>query len=330
MSLPSVLITGATGFVGGAIARLCQAEGFPVRTTGRSIPHAGSLANFTRANLSDGSLTRELVAGVDTIIHAAGLAHQFGKSRHNKDQFFTHNVLATDNLIRNAAAHGVRNFILISSVSVYGSQRAMLCKEEHRCCPQDPYGQSKYEAEQRALASALKHGLGLTILRLATVYGEEDPGNVARLMHAIDRGRFAWIGTGDNLKSLIHRDDVARACVVVLSQNLPGVNIFNLSGPPCPMREVVESLAAALGRKLPRWHIPAPLALALARIAGAVGPGISFLQRPYAAIRKWLADDAYDSSRFNQTFSFRTEIPIGEGLRREVSWYRSGIQKVKG
>jgi nucleoside-diphosphate-sugar epimerase len=322
-----VLVTGASGFVGSAIASRCQEAGLDVRCTGRSKTLSERLVNYCPADLLDAGALPGLVAGVESVVHAAGLAHQFGQASRAADRFRAINVCATENVIRAAIREGVRHVVLVSSVSVYGPHAVTICKEEHLCCPQEPYSQSKYEAEQRAVTLAQEFGLKLTILRLATVYGEEDPGNVARLIRVIDRGRFAWVGTGTNLKSLIHRDDVARACITVLRQPLAGVNVFNLSGPPCPMRQIVDTLAAALDRRLPRWHIPASLALGLARLAGALGGKNSFLLRPYAALRKWLAEDAYDSARFNQMFSFQTQIPLAEGLRREVMWYQSQTQE---
>jgi nucleoside-diphosphate-sugar epimerase len=322
-----VLVTGASGFVGSAIARGCQEAGLDVRCTGRSNTLPQRLVNYSPADLLDADALPALVAGVEAVVHAAGLAHQFGQANRVKDRFTAVNVCATENVIRAAIRQGVRHVVLVSSVSVYGPHTTTICKEEHLCCPQEPYSQSKYEAERRADKLAKGFGLNLTILRLATVYGEQDPGNVARLIRVIDRGRFAWVGTGTNLKSLIHRDDVARACVTVLSQPPTGVNVFNLSGPPCAMRQIVDTLAMALDRRLPRWHIPASLALGLTRLAGALGGKNSFLLRPYAALRKWLAEDAYDSARFNQRFAFQTQIPLAEGLRREVMWYQSQTQE---
>ena len=79
---------------------------------------------------------------------------------------------------------------------------------------------------------AAQHQLGLTILRLATVYGEGDRGNIARLMRTIDAGRFVWVGRGTNRKSLIHRDDAAAAVLAVVSTGASGIRTFNVSADP--------------------------------------------------------------------------------------------------
>jgi len=81
--------------------------------------------------------------------------------------------------------------------------------------PVGPYALSKYNAKLRAIEIARDSGMALTILRLATLYGEGDPGNVGRLLRTLDRGRFLWIGDGSNRKSLLHKGDAARACMAV-------------------------------------------------------------------------------------------------------------------
>jgi nucleoside-diphosphate-sugar epimerase len=319
----SVLITGATGFIGSAIVSQCQAAGLLIRTTGRAELPSNSLPNYRKADLLDPAGIAPLLKGVGSVVHSAGLAHQFDLQKSDSAQFLTVNVEGTANIVQAAGALGVRHFVLIGSVSVYGSYPTDKCDELSPCHPNGPYAQSKYLAEQRAIKIAKKEGMSLTILRLATVYGEGDPGNIARLMRAIDRGRFVWVGDGSNRKSLLYRGDAARACLAVLQQPTSGINIYNVSAPPCAMRDVVEGLASALGWRVPRLHVPASLALRLTEVAARLARGRGRLASLHATIQKWLADDAYDTNKFRQTFGFLTEMRLPEGLRREVAWYRN-------
>ncbi len=197
--------------------------------------------------------------------------------------------------------------------------------ENAPCFPQGPYAQSKYQAEQRAIEISQQSGMALTILRLATLYGEHDPGNVARLMRTIEGGRFIWIGDGSNLKSLLYRGDAARACIEVACHPGAGIKIYNVSAPPCSMRAVIEGLAAALGRPLPRLHLPAALVLPPARLISRMAGERGRLGDLCTTLEKWLADDAYDSSQFQQAFGYNTRMGLKEGLQREVTWHRSQI-----
>lgn len=318
-----VLITGATGFLGSAVARACEAAGLAVQTTGRSSQPVNAPPNYRAADLGDCAAIEPLVQGVECVIHVAGLAHQFRAGRHDRPAFIAGNVEATANVVGAAAAAGIAHVVLVSSVSVYGGSAA---NEDVPCRPHGPYAESKYLAEQGAIELAERHGIRLTILRMATIYGEGDPGNMARLMRTIDRGRFIWIGTGANQKSLIYRDDAARACVAAAQSRGSGTSVYNVSAPPAAMRAVVSELAAALGQRVPRWHIPAGLVLSgtglLARISGGRGA----LGRLPLTAQKWLADDIYPALRFEQQFAFQPEVTLSEGLRREVAWYRRQVQ----
>jgi nucleoside-diphosphate-sugar epimerase len=320
-----VFITGASGFVGSVMVQACQHAGFSVRATSRNKPNRLSTVEYIQSDLLNLPSLMPAIQGADCVIHAAGLAHQFGQDRHAAAQFMAVNVDGTVNLMQAAARANVPHVVLIGSVAVYGSPSIPICNETQLCRPDTPYAQSKYQAELRAAEIAQAHHIRLTVLRLATVYGEGDPGNVARLMRAIDRGHFVWIGTGSNQKSLIHRDDVARAGVSVLMNLFPesDVQIYNVSAPPCTMREVVDELVAALKRHPLHWRVPAAPILAVTKLIAKMVGRRDHVGALYDTLRKWLNDDVYDASKFNRTFNFQTQISLAEGLGREVAWYRS-------
>jgi nucleoside-diphosphate-sugar epimerase len=320
-----VLITGATGFVGAAIARHCVGRGWSVRGQGRRKTPLPQLPDYHPGDLLDEKGISIALAGMDYVVHCAGLAHQFGRHAHDAQSFVSINVEGTRNVVRGAVQAGVRHLIHISSVSVYGPTAGNVCREEQAVGPRGPYAESKYQAEKVALAIADASGLKLTILRLATVYGEGDRGNVARLMRAIDNRRFIWIGDGSNRKSLIHCDDVARGCAAVLahSDRRQSEGLYNVSGPPATMREIVLTLAKALDRRVPNWSVPVSPVLRAAGIAARIprlgGRAQSFL----GTVQKWVTDDVFDASKFNEAFNYRTEVDVVSGLTREVEWYRS-------
>lgn len=164
-------------------------------------------------------------------------------------------------------------------------------------------------------------GKAFTILSLATLYGEGDPGNVARLMKAIDRGRFVWVGVGSNRKSLLYKGDAAWVVLTVVSSRF-GNKYYNDSAPPYTMRDVVEGLASALGRHVPAWHIPVPLVLSVAGMVSTATGGRGHLGNMPATLHNWLADDAYSVEKFEKAFNFKTQTSLPEGLHREVEWYR--------
>jgi len=315
-----VLVTGACGFLGRAIVRQAAQAGLDVRRTDRLEQAPDEAAPYTQADVRTAETLGPVVDGVDAVIHAAGLAHVFDKSR-GAAEFVAVNDTGTANVARAAGQAGVRQFVLVSSVSVYGGG-AYGPREDAPCLPRTAYALSKYGGELRAAEAAEEADMGLTILRMATLYGEGDPGNVARLVRAIDRGRFLWIGRGHNRKSLLYRDDAARACVQAVLRPASGARTYNVSAEPCTMDEIVSAIAAHLDRPVPRWRVPGWLALGGSALASAVCLGRGPLASVHRAVRTWLAHDVYPADKIAQDLSCRATVSLNEGLAREVAWYK--------
>jgi nucleoside-diphosphate-sugar epimerase len=311
----AVLVTGATGFLGSAVVEELVRRGVRVRTTGRREAPPGGLPDYRKADLRNPGEVARLMDGVDSVIHAAGLAHRHG----GDGEFEEHNALATEHLTRAAAS--AKAFVLVSSVAVYGTSGRGARSEDQPCAPSNAYGRSKREAERRALAAAAPDQR-VTILRMATIYGERDPGNCGRLMRSIDEGRFRWIGDGRNLKSLVYRADAARACVQALERTGPSGEAYNISGHPVTMRTVVDTYARALGRTPPSGAIPAWLALGAAGIAAGLFLNRGFPARAWQSIRTWLREDAVSAGKAARDLGFQATTSLEEGVRRQVEWYR--------
>jgi len=321
-----ILITGANGFLGQTILSQLQAVGFSAFTT--DVDAGSSFAHnmfYRKADITKQEEIKPLLENITKVIHVAGLAHVFNQDASSDENFYKINEIGTENVAAAAATAGVRHFVLISSVSVYGPYTDKAYDELRSCKPVGPYAQTKYNAELRATNIAQKSGMALTIFRLATLYGEGDPGNVGRLVRTIDRGRFFWIGDGSNRKSLLYKGDAARAVMAVIQRPASGVNIFNISAPSCTMREIVDGIGDALGKNPFPLYVPASMALLLGRCLSKMPnrrlAGINQI------VKKWLADDVYDARRFQEAYGFQTRTSLQDGLKREVDWYKNNKRK---
>ncbi len=316
-----VLITGASGFLGSEVVRQAINHGLNVIAQDRIENNKLQNVKYLRADILDPLSLSKVFGGVICVCHVAGLAHIFDKSEVGRAPFYEVNVVGTKNVANAAVRAGVKHFVFISSVSVYGGESKGK-NEDSECYPESSYAESKWKAEQWLIDLCQKIGMNCTILRLATLYGEGDPGNVARLIRSIDRGGFVWVGKGENLKSLLYRVDAARACVEAVKRLQPGINIYNVSGPAFTMKEIVEAIAAALGKRVPPFYIPASGALSSAKIMKKLFFNLTKFGAIYNTLQKWLADDYYNTDKFCNAFNFKANVGLKEGIRREVEWYQ--------
>ncbi len=320
---PSVLVTGANGFLGSAIVQQLLTRGIAVRASDQAQQSIIGMSDYWPLDLAKRQQLTLVLRDMRYVVHVAGLAHQFRVGSHIRSAFFSLNAEAAGAMARAAAEAGVEHFVLVSSVAVYGSGHVDQPNEDTACRPDGVYAESKYEGERKVLEASQQTGMRVTILRMATIYGEGDPGNVARLMRLIDRGRFVWIGDGSNWKSLIHRDDAARACLSAAFRQVGGeAQTYNVAPSPVRMREVVAGVAEALGRRAPLLRMPAWAARSLLAAAAKAGPTRRQAERWGKTLEKWLGEDVFDGSKFRRDVGFEPAVSLQEGLCREVAWYR--------
>lgn len=328
--LMKILISGASGFIGREIVAKAVEVGYFVSGFGRQQPPpASEKFEFYCADVTDTDSLKELekLEDMDVVVHSAGLAHQFGDT--SPEEFTAVNVAGTKNILDLAVKLEARHFILIGSTAVYGIQNAaenFVYTEETICQPQTFYAASKLEAEKVCQEICAANNMALTIFRLAPVIGEDNRGNMQRLIETIDAGKFVWIGSGDNLKSLIYKSDVADACLRVVKRKNKNFEIFNLAAQPLKMKKIVEIIAAALDKKIPAYKIPpAPLRLGL-RI-NEIFPRIGKIRKIGETVEKWLSDDVYSAAKIEREYDFTPPTSIADGLQRQVRRYLANKQQ---
>jgi nucleoside-diphosphate-sugar epimerase len=346
-----VLVTGARGFVGKAIiARLIKSDddkmeifrlygGRPQKTEDSTADDTHSF--YVDITDLDAVLKLKKIGVIDAVIHAAGLAHQFDDLK--RENFQSVNVKGTENILELSKQLCVEHFILISSVSVYGNtynisgkirentkntenvgkkeKKENIEKTEHsECSPEGAYAESKLESEIIARQICEEAGINLTILRLATVIGEEDGGNFLRLIKAIDGRKFFWIGKGTNYKSLIHREDVAGAVFKLLKEKKKGTEIFNVAAEPLRMKEIVETISQSLNKTVSGISFNKNLLKPVFFLNSKILKNRR-IEKLRMTVEKWLADDVYSSEKLRREYQYESKISVKEAINREVKWY---------
>ena len=209
----SILITGATGFIGSAVARsLIQRDEFYVRGVARHfsavLPKKIELAvhDLTRNTDWEGTLK-----GVEVVVHSAARVHVMKEVASDPlAEFRSVNVDATLNLARQAAAAGVRRFIFLSTIKVNGEAtvRGERFHPDGPSTPQDPYAVSKHEAEIKLFKLSAETGLEVVVVRPPLVYGPGVKGNFATMVRWIKKGVPLPLGAIDNRRSLVALDNL--------------------------------------------------------------------------------------------------------------------------
>ena len=322
-----ILITGATGFVGRAIIEaLVKSDKYEIYgLKGKSFTtdfgESKNIKQIIGCNISEYDTLKDVekIGQIDFVVHCAGLAHQFGEVP--DEDFYRVNVQGTENICQLAAKLGAKQLIHLSSVAVYGDYGQREVDEKFECRPVGIYAESKLAAEKAAKEICENKNIDLTILRLATVIGENDRVNTARLITSIDGGNFVWIGNGRNFKSLIYKKDVARAILRVLNDSKSNLTeIYNVCGGKVSMKTVVETIFDCLCKKKSRLKIPESLFLNVFGLNKQTF-NIRILSKYEKVVEKWLSDDIFSGAEFNENFDFQIETTVTEAIGLQVGNY---------
>lgn len=315
-----VLITGASGFIGGYLLRALRDIG----AVGASRPPAASnsAAGTTPYDpLDERSMTR-MLEGAEALVHAAGRAHILREDAADSLHAFREgNVDTTRTAVRAAAAAGVGRFILLSSVAVYGESggaQSPVWTEATPLAPTTPYGVSRMEAEEVALSEA-RGRLELVILRLPMVYGAGMKGNPLRLFDLVYSGRPIPLGAVSNARSTLGVDNVVFAVRRLLEVPLASPATFLVADAgTVSTPQFVHEIAQALGRPSRLWAVPLPVLRAVARLGTSV-LGERFPLTP-DALARLSGSLVVDASRLARAIG-PAPVSREEGLRATARWY---------
>lgn len=320
--MPVCLVTGATGAIG---PRVVDALGrtFEIRTFSRHAPPSGMFSIPVSAvvgDVADPIAVRTAIRGAAVVIHLASLLHVSNPSRHLQAEYTRVNVNGTAAVVDAARDEGVSRVVMVSTIAVYGQGRPgqEWLDEDSPAAPDSPYAETKLAAERMALAARSLDGYPLcTVLRSAAVYGPRVKGNYRRLVRALARRRFVAVGPGTNRRTVIFDADLASAVGLAAVHPSAAGRLYNVSdGTTHTLREIVDAICAALGRRPPRWHLPiAPvrLALGLAALLNRALPRM---------LDKYLEDLPVRASRIQEDLGFRPRVDLHRGWALTVEEMR--------
>jgi dihydroflavonol-4-reductase len=320
------LITGATGFIGGALVRVLVGRGDAVRAfvrPGSSLDRlAGLDVQVVTGDVTQPETLPPAMESVDVVYHLAGMLGRFGVP---ESAYHTLHVEGTRNVLRAAASRPIQRMIYCSSPGMLG---ALAPGEPPRdeLSPHHPvsvYERTKSAAEQAALPLAAEWGVPLVIARPEFVYGPGDR-HVVGLFQSIQRGTFFYIGAGDCLCHPSYIDDVVAGLIACASERARPLEAYHICGPrPVTICELATAIARALGVRPPWLHLPTGLVRAGAwgaELAGrllGIGPPLS-----REGMRFFTESRAFSIEKARAELGWSPQVDIAEGVQRSVAWYR--------
>ncbi len=324
----TVLVTGATGFTGGHLARTLAARGERVRAIVRprslDKPAVADLRalgiEIVTGDLVDAGAVARACAGCDAVYHIAATYREAGQP----DRVYRAiNVDGTRNVIDGARAQQVRRVVHCSTGGVHGHIVHPPANEDAPFSPGDVYQDTKLEAESLAREHGRAIGLDVAVVRPIGIYG---PGDLRflKMFRGIARGRFPILGSGEVFYHLTFISDLVEGFRLAATRPEASGRTYIIAGPRyTTMNELAALIAKDLGAKPPSLRLPVwPF-----WVAGALCEAVCIPLRIEPPLYRRRVDfytksRAFDTTRARQELGYAPVVDLPEGIHRTAQWYR--------
>lgn len=324
-----ILVTGASGFIGGRFARFALEQGLAVRINGRRPEAVEHLvrrgAEFVQGDLVDPKLALALCDDVEAVVHCAGAVGVWGSYQH----FYQANVEVTENMVEACLKRKVRRLVHLSSPSIYFDGRSHVGIREEQVPKRfsDHYGATKYLAEQKVFA-AEEFGLEVIAFRPRFVTGAGDTSIFPRLIEMQRKGRLAIIGNGLNKVDFTSVHNLNEVLLSGLLAAGPALGkVYNISnGQPVPLWDVVNYVLRRLDLPPVDRHVPFGIAHAAATLNETVckllpgRPEPSLFRLGVAVMAR---DFSLDISRARQYLEYDPTASVWSALDEFCTWWKA-------
>lgn len=318
-----VLVTGAAGFTGYNLALTLMRLGARVRTFTRS---GGSRRDFPepieafKGDLTDPADCERACEGIDTVFHVAAVFRQVKGTREELEAV---HVGATENMIRAAKHRGCRRFVHTSTMGVHGHVVNGPGDETSPYSPGDDYQETKLEGELLALKLGAELDLPLSVVRPCGIYGPGDT-RFLKIVRPVAHGRFVMIGSGKTHYHFAYIDDLVQGFLLAGEKEAAVGEAFLIGGEESPtLNELVETIAAILEVKPPRWHIPVKplyyLGWACEKVCRAIGREPILHRRRVAFFTK---NREFRVDKAKRLLGYEPRVNLREGFSRMIDGYR--------
>lgn len=316
MSTPRrVFITGASGFIGRALAERYRATGAEVR--GMDV-RADPAADVVTGDVAIAGPWQEHAAGCDLVINAAAVV---SLRLRDPEGVWRANVLGTAHALEAAERGGAERFVQFSSVTVFGMRFPDRVDERYPVHPSGiPYPDTKIAAEQLVLQAHIEGRVPVSVVRPGDVYGPRSRAWAVQPVELMKARRWLLPDGGRGIFSPVHVDDLVRGVVAVAGAEEAAGQVITLSGGlGVPNREFFGHYARALGVRIPT--LPAAVARRAAAIGERLDRGGTGDVNP-RSVDYLLRTGTYSIDKAERLLGWRPEVGLAEGMERTLAWVR--------
>jgi len=313
-----ILLTGATGFVGQRLTTELLEKKYSivasVRKQSTNLPE--NIRQDIVGDLSQNTEWGEALHNIDVVIHAASRVHVMKEASLDIDpltDFRRVNVDGTLNLVQQSITAGVKRFIFISSIKVNGEMTSLghPFTAADSISVKDPYGLSKYEAEQGLLELAKNTDMEVVIVRPPLIYGPNVKANFQSMIRWVNKGVPLPFASVRNQRSLLALDNLVDFIICCIYHPKAGNEVFLISdNEDVSMTELLQKIAKALGKRPRLFPIPVKLVWFLAKM---IGKG-DLCNRLFGSLQ-------VDSSRARDLLGWKPVITMDEQLKKIADAY---------
>jgi len=319
-----VLVTGATGFTGGHLARALAGRGYDVAALVRDVARAQDLASsgvrLEQGDLRDRASLTRATANVDVVYHVAAIYRQAGLPR---DAYHAVNAVAVRDIIEAAAANGVRRVVHCSTVGVHGDVEHPPANEDAPLRPGDVYQETKLEGERLAREAAARLGIEVTIVRPTGIYGPGDR-RLLKLFRGVARRRWVTLGSGEIYYHLTYIDDLVEGFRLCGEHEAAANRTYILAGGEVTTLNALVKIVADVARvPAPRLHLPVWPVWAMGAVCEAVCAPLGIEPPIYRRrVDFFTKSRAFDISRARHDIGYAPRVGLRDGISRTLDWYR--------
>lgn len=326
----NVLVTGATGFVGGHLIPRLIDEGHMVTCLVRDFKRADALKEKYPVKTVIGDVTipksiSGISVGIQYVIHLAAIGHTSFVTEESYRKFVGVNEGGTQNLVKEFSRSAeLKKFIHFSSTAAMGPIGTTVQNEESKPNPVTPYQKSKNRSEQVITEAYERNHFPGIILRPCMIYGPGGYGEFYKFCRLMKKGVFPKVGLGANLTPLVYVEDVISVTLQALKKGEVGNTYIVASEQSIAMDDLHRYITDAIGTKAPYFFVPVPIALVGAKIIEKTSQILG--KEPivtYRNIKSTVTDRVFDVSKIKREFGYRQSTDFERGIQETIQWYRN-------